>query len=247
MAEEQSFDDDIETYKENNCKLAFALNDARKEVNKLQFEILLKNREVQEFHEQITLLKRELAERDNSINTWRTSFIEMMQQNTQNYTNLMRKVGLVPQKVPANSSNIQNVDIKPILQPAIVLQPQQSSNIGQRHRQPLAKINHSPQNRLPDLTEESTIHNTSSLPDLSNLSDAMDEIENSTPKMAQIARKFNRRRASLPPPPSPSEIARSLSPAKASPKRSTRSRPSRRAAPKSLSEPKLGTKLRREK
>lgn len=240
----------VENYKRNNFELAVSLNDMRNELNIVKYQVLTKNRELQQAHEEVAKLRQELAQRDGLIAMWRTSFIEMMQTNSKNYANMMQKIGLV---TPANGTVRPNATDtnKPLTNGTLVKKEEPSANT--LRRRPLQRVDDSPL-RLPDLVEENSLRSRASssfnsMPDLSNISASSTSsarVEGRTPeRRAAVQNVTHRRRSSVPPAdeksrsPSPTDSTRSLSPTMDNAKRSTK-RPSRRARPKSLTEPKLG-------
>lgn len=249
--------EDLERYRRNNFELAVALNEMKSELNTVQVQLLDKNRELQDVHSENATLKQSLAQKDSQINTWRACIIDLVTTNTRKYTELMQNVGLVPSPngtTKPNESSIvrktESTTVQPVSQMDVI------SKVQRRQR----PNEFEDEVRLANLTEESI---SAQLNDSLTMSPA-----------TNINHVTSRRRTSaaltvpgLTTPSSPlrviqperlvanGETKRKKSSAK-TPKldkivdentqaNGTIGRPSRKTAPKNLSEPKLGTKLRR--
>lgn len=262
---DSSFEEDLERYRRNNVELAVALNELKADLNTIQTELLQRNRELQRAHAENATLKQELTEKDNQLSAWRAVILNMVQTNTKKYSEVMEKIGLV--SAPAAANNRPNQCPPPIpnntaktLTTSKPIEQNGTANIVQRRQKEKDAADFSP--ALSDLTEESI---TSQL----NESKSME----TTPVKSTVNHVVSRRRASVPPVTSPStpplaprQIGeRMVSNGETNGKKATAKakrmdkiidentpinnvtggRPSRKTAPKNLSEPKLGTKLRR--
>lgn len=267
---DSSFEEDLDRYRRNNVELAVALNDMKADLNTMQMELLQRNRELQRAHAENATLKLEIAQKNQQLSTWRALIIDLVQTNTSKYSEVMKKIGLVPSGAgTAAAVNRPNQNPPPIPKP--VPTPATSKPIDQNA---LANIVQRRQKEkevgdfslaLSDLAEESV---TSQLNESRSLE--------STPVKSSNAvnHVVSRRRASVPPvtPPSTPPLAlrqcadRMISNGQTNGKKpsakakkmdkiidentpinnvAASGRPSRKTAPKNLSEPKLGTKLRR--
>lgn len=256
---DDSIEEDSERYRRNNVELAVALNDLKMEFNIVQTQLLERNRELQKVYDENATLKRNLAQKDNQISSFRSLVLDMVKSNTRKYTEVMQNVGLVsnasggvtsnenpnPNLIPKTESNV-SLTPEPI-------QPKVSVNVRRRQRENNCDMF----SRLSDLTEESIRSQTN---------DSKSFI--SSPEVIQA---ISRRRASAssiaPPSPSPlrdvrerlilngeTKGAKTMAKVKKmekiidenTPVNTTSGRPTRKTAPRNLSEPKLGTKLRRD-
>lgn len=248
---ENSIDEDLERYRRNNVELAVALNDLKSELNVVQMLLLDRNRELQRVYDENATMKQTLTKKDSEINTLRATIIDILTTNAKKSAEVMQKLGLTPTTNGAIKSNENSVTKIENILPTASPDQNQRINILRRPR-----CNVSPPH-LPDLTEES-IH--------SHLNEST--ILSSTPEKNVAAR----RRASIPPisspsPPTPLRIIQErmavkneLRNKKATvkvpkmckiidenvPSSGPNGRPTRRTAPKNLSEPNIRTKLRRD-
>lgn len=267
---DSSFEEDLDRYRRNNVELAVALNDLKADLNTIQTELLQRNRELQRAHAENATLKLDLAQKNQQLSTWRALIMDLVQTNTSKYSEVMKKIGLVssaPSTAAAANRPNQNpppvpkTTDKTLSTPAASKPIEQngSANILQRRQKEKDAADFSL--ALSDLAEESM---TSQLNESRSLE--------STPKKNVANHVVSRRRASVPPvtPPSTPPLAlRQISDRKVSngetngkkpsakvkkvdkiidentPVNNVAGRPSRKTAPKNLSEPKLGTKLRR--
>lgn len=231
----------LETYRNNNCDLALALNDIKGELNLTTRQLLDKERELQKVFDENAHLKREVAQYEAQLSSWRMMFIDLVQANTRKYTDVMAKIGLttMPHTSTAATTSID------VGRSAAQQMTNQRMEVIRRRRHSIG----SPR-QLPNLNEES-MENTSDI--------------STTPKTSIPEQKVARRRAESPPRKllirsnvkKLDEIAEKSS-SRSSSTESLDSidnkensltngsgRASRRAAPKNLAEPKLTTKLRR--
>lgn len=264
---DSSFEEDLDRYRRNNVELAMALNDLKGDLNTIQTELLQRNRELQRAHAENATLKLDLAQKNQQLSTWRSLIIDLVQTNTNKYSEVMKKIGLVP-SAPSTAAAVNRPNQNPPPVPKTTdkalpastaskpIDQNGSAAIVQRRQREKDPADFALE--LSDLTEESV---TSQLNESRSLE--------STPKKNHVV---SRRRASVPPvtPPSTPPLAlRQISdrmaskgetngkkpPAKAkkidkiidenTPINNVAGRPSRKTAPKNLSEPKLSTKLRR--
>lgn len=257
MSDDSSIIEDLERYRRNNVELAIALNDLKAEFNLVQMQLLEKNRELQNVYDENAALKQTIDQKDAEMSKMRASIVELVTTNTSKYREMMQKIGLVPggsangptqpaEQTTMNSGTKQNASTE-----------QSNGRINIHRRQ---RIDNSP-DRLADLTEES-IH--------SQLNDS--KSVPTSPEANASSQITSRRRVSVPPmtPPAPLRVIqdrlnheRSMANGRTKAKRSTakvlkleeigdensepttNGRSKRNAAPRNLSEPKLGTKLRR--
>lgn len=265
---DSSFEEDLERYRRNNVELAVALNDLKTDLNIVQMELLQRNRELQRAHAENATLKLDLMEKDKQLSTWRALIVNLVQTNTRKYSEVMEKIGLV--QPAAGSTAIKRPNQFPPPVPKTTekpmptstaskpIEPNGSNNIVQRRPKEKDAGDFSPD--LSNLTEESM---ASQLNESRSLE---------TTPVKSVNHVVSRRRASVPPvtPPSSSPLApRQMSERMVSngethgkkptakvkkmdkiidentPVNGATGRPSRKTAPKDLSEPKLRTKLRR--
>lgn len=263
---DSSYEEDLERYRQNNVELAMALNDLKTDLNNIQLELLQRNRELQRAHTENATLKQQLTEKDNQLSVWRALIVNLVQTNTRKYSEVMEKIGLVPaaannrpNQLPPPPPKTTEKTLPTTASASKPIEENGSINTAQRRQKDKDAADFSP--ALSDLTEESM---TSQL----NESNKME----TTPVKSVINHVVSRRRASVPPmtPPStPPLTSRQISERMVSngetngkkptakvkkmdkiidentPMNSATGRPSRKTAPKNLSEPKLGTKLRR--
>lgn len=260
---DSSFDEDLERYRRNNVELAVALNDLKADLSTIQLELVHRNRELQRAHAENAALKQELANKDNQLKTWRLLIMDLVHSNTQKYSEIVNKLGLAP---AANTAVNRPNECPPRPPPIIVaektllpttskpIEQHRSADIVQRRQKDNA-YDFSPQ--LSNLTEESFN---------SQLNESK-SLEPSPDKNIMVSR----RRASVPPAvtTTPPLALRKISERMVSngetngrkptakikkmdqiidentPNNGSTGRPTRKTAPKNLSEPKLGTKLRR--
>lgn len=256
---DSSYDEDIDRYRRNNVELAVALNDLKAELNYFQTELLQRKCELQLAHADNAALKQELKQKDNQLNTWRLLIMDLVQSNTQKYSEVMKKIGLVTAASTAvnkpNEFQPVKTTEKTLPTTSTPIEQNSSGNILQR-RQKENVCDFS--SRLSDLTEES-------------LTSQSNESKSLGGSPTQYVHVVSRQRASVPPvtPSNPPSALRQLSARMVSngetngkkttakvkrmdkiidentPINGATSRPTRKTAPKNLSEPKLGTKLRR--
>lgn len=248
---DNSLIEDLERYRRNNVELAVALNDLKTELNIMQVQLLEKNRKLQQVYDENATLKQSMAQKDSQLSTWRSLIVDLVTTNTRKYTELMQKVGLVP---AAKGTSNTTIKVDTITTPKVKSTEQSNTrtNLQRRQRQ---DDDDSP-TRLPDLTEESI---SSQL----NGSRSLTTSPELNPKHVT-----SRRRVSVPPmtPASPLREIQHRMDGQTKAKKSsakvqklekiidenthtkevnTNGRKSRKAAPKSLAEPKLSTKMRR--
>lgn len=256
--------EELERYRRNNFELAVALNELKSELRHEQNQLLNKHRELQDVHSENATLKQTISQKDAQIAAWQSLIKDLVISNTRNYTELMQKVGLMPTAngttKPTEPSNSVVQSEKTI--PTTATPVENSEEVSKLQRRPKPYENEEElAARLADLTEES-IH--------TQFSDSM-SLELSPAK--DVSHVTARRRTSAlittapPTPPSPlrviqerlignGETKKKKSRAK-TPKlekiadenaqiKGNAGRPARKTAPKNLSEPKLGTKLRRD-
>lgn len=255
---DNSLIEDLERYRRNNVELAMALNDLKTELNIVQMQLLEKNRELQTVYDDNATLKQNIAQKDGQLSTWRALIVDLVTTNTRKYTEMMQKVGLVPPANGTSNKSIKTDNGTPKL--ASTEQPNANNNVrvNVNRRQRQEYDDSSP--KLADLTEESVY---SQFNDTKSLTPSPEQ------KTAHVT---SRRRASIPPmtPASPlREIQeRMVVSGESKGKKSSAKvqkmekivdenthacetngtvgrKTQRKAAPKSLAEPKLGTKLRR--
>lgn len=257
---DSSIIEDMERYRRNNIELAIALNDLKSELNMVQMQMLEQKHELQNVYTENAILKANLAQKDTQLNTWRAVIVDLVTTNTKKYTEMMQKIGLVPAAngTANGTANSTMTTEKESTSNAATFREQSNNRINLQRCQRL-KNDYSP-TRLPDLTEESIQSNTSKC---------------GTPSPEKKFNHItSRRRASVPPmtPASPlraiqecsigpsdetkakrssarmkkmEKICDENAPTNATTNGSSGGRSKRSAAPKNLSEPKLGTKLRR--
>lgn len=245
--------EDLERYRRNNVELAMALNDLKTELNMVQMQVLGQNRELQNVHDENAALKRNLTQKDSQLSAWRALIVDVVTTNTKKYTEMMQKVGLVPAAngttKPTEYSTMQTGT-----KVSTTTKPTEQSNVCVNVHRRLRQEDVSPY-RLADLTEES-IHSH------------FNESKSLTTSPENIAHVAARRRMSVPQmtPPSPLRVIqeRLVGNGETKGRKSStkvqkmdrimdentsviaaNGRSKRNAAPKNLSEPKLGTKLRR--
>lgn len=264
---DSSYDDDLmERYRRNNVELAVALNGLKADLNIVQMELVQRNRELQQAHSENATLKQNIIQKDNQLSTWRLLIMDLVQSNTKKYSEVMTKIGLVTASTSANKSNeIQSVKtVEKTLQTTQTvtatkpIDQNSSANIVQRRQK---ENGYDFASELSNLTEESM---TSQLNESKSLGGSPEENVNH--------HVVSRRRASVPPetPSTPPSALRQISERMVSNgetngkkptskvKRmdqiidentpingSATGRPTRKTAPRNLSEPKLSTKLRR--
>lgn len=250
--------EDLERYRRNNVELAVALNDLKTEFNIVQMQLLEKNRNLQQVYDENATLKQSIAQKDSQLSAWRALIIDLVTTNTRKYTELMQKVGLVPAE---NGTSSTNVSTKTDPNTTTKVTPTEESNDRVTlHRRQRQNDDYSP-TRLPDLTEESINSQLNGSRSLTT-----------SPELHPNNHVTARRRVSVPPmtPASPlreiqQRLVESGKPKVKKPSAKVQKmeriddenthtneihgngrKSQRKAAPKSLAEPKLGTKLRRE-
>lgn len=268
---DSSFEEDLDRYRRNNVELAVALNELKADLNIVQMELLQRNRELQRAHAENASLKQELMQKDNQLSTWRALIMDLVTSNTQKYSDFMKKIGLVPdastavnrrnERPPSGVSYLKPVQVTEKTLPSTTttasnpINQDSSVNVLVQRRQKDNTYDFSPQ--LSDLKEESIVS----------------QLNESKSLEASPENGFNhvvsRRRASVPSPSTPPSLLRQVRErmipngkingnkptAKVkkmdeiidenTPINGSTGRPTRRTAPKNLSEPKLTTKLRR--
>lgn len=255
MCDHSGIEEHLDRYRRNNVELAEALNELKIELNIVQTQLLDRNRELQKVYVENATLKSTLAQKESQISTWRAILMDLVTSNTRKYTEVMQKIGLVPAaKEPIQSNESPVLRTENTISTAATQPADQISRVNLLRRQ---KENDVSPSGLANLTEES-IHSQ------------FNESKNSMPSPEKsVSHVTSRRRISVPTssPPKPlRESQKSLnSNGETKGKKSggklprldkiidenspTESvvpgRPSRKTAPKNLSEPKLGTKLRR--
>lgn len=254
---DDSMFEEMERYRRNNVELAVALNELKTELNIVQMHLLDQKRELQNVYDENAMLKKNLTEKDNQLNVWRTRIVDLVTANTRKYTELMQSVGLVPAtNETVNSTMKEKCSTS---QPkSATEQMNVRSNVQRRKR-----VEESPTD-LANVTEESL---------QLQLSQQINESRSFTPSPEKnTAHVTSRRRVTDPPmtPASPLRVIqeRMVGSGESKKKKSSakvekmekiidentqtngkiisNGRSQRRAAPKNLSEPKLGTKLRRQ-
>lgn len=250
---DNSLIEDLERYRRNNVELAVALNDMKTELSIIQMQMLERNRELQKVYDENASLKQNIAQKDSQLCTWRALIVDLVTTNTKKYTEIMQKIGLVPgtNGLANKMNNNQST--------TTVTSSEQSNVRTNLQRRQRIEDNDSP-TRLPDLTEES-IHSQHN--DSKSLT--------SSPEMKP--NHVTSRRRSMPSmmdePILPLRMIqeRLVGSGQSKGKKSTAKiqkmekivdenahtnvingngrKSQRKAAPKSLAEPKLGTKLRR--
>lgn len=249
---DSSIEEDLERYRRNNVELAVALNDLKAELNIVQTQLLDRNREFQQVYDENATLKQNLVQKDAQLCTWKALIVDLVTTNTRKYTDVMQKVGLVP-AANGMTKPKENFAAKPENSVSTTFKSESNdrANVLRRRRQ---SYDDSP--RLPDLTEESIN------------SQFNESISFTKTPEKRVSHVTSRRRASTlhSTPPSPLREVRERLVGNGetrgkrlservqkmdriidenTPINGTTSRPSRKTAPKNLSEPKLGTKLRR--
>lgn len=239
--------EDLERYRRNNVDLAVALNDLKTELNLMQTQILGQNRELQKVYDENATLRQNLAQKDSQINSWRALIVDLVTTNTKKYSEMMQKIGLVP-ATNGTTKQIANSTVKTETKVSTTVSPIEDVGVNIQRRKRQEDI----PPELDDLTEESINSNFNESKSLS-----------ASPEQRVTAR----RRMSVPPmtPPSPLRVVQERLITNADKKGQKSSvkcqkmekiidentpvaisgRSKRSAAPKNLSEPKLGTKLRR--
>lgn len=249
---DDSLIEDLERYRRNNIELAVALNDLKTEFNLMQMQLLEQNRKLQQVYDENAMLKQNIAQKDSQLSIWRASIMDLVTTNTKKYTEMMQKVGLVPA-----ANGMSNTTVKTEKNTSTNLVSTQEPNMRVHLHRPQRQDN-SP-NRLANLTEES-IH--------SQYNESKSLL--SSPEINSY-NVTSRRRVSVPPmtPASPLRVIQDrqerlvTKPKKSIAKVSKMEKivdentqqqnetngngrkSQRKAAPKSLAEPKLSTKLRR--
>lgn len=255
MSDDSSIFEDLERYRRNNVELAIALNDLKAELNVVQMQLLEKNRELQNVYDENAALKKNVDQKDAEMSKMRASIVELVTTNTNKYREMMAKIGLVPNANGSTKPAEQTTVASEKRQIASTEQSNGRVNIHRRQRRDGSD------DRLADLTEESIN---------SQLNDSKSVPTSPEPNAGNHV--TSRRRMSMPPmtPPAPLRVIqdrvnqeRLIANGETKPKKSTakvqklekivdenaapatNGRSKRSAAPKNLSEPKLGTKLRR--
>lgn len=267
----------IERYKRNNVDLAISLNQNRNELRAANDLLIDKCREVQEKKNEIVHLQQKLAAKDAQLNQWRTTMIEVFQSNTKQYARLM---GMI------TGASTAQATATPTVQPASTAANKDGSECNQANKNESIRenfidtrnrrVNNNGQmpldtnNRLSNLTEESSVTSKDSLQELSTLFN-VSESSSSTPKKSEPE-------DSITPPNSPPKIKiKKTEPPKKQKKTKKKplkvqnpnmlaetekenvfkgldkekcvneqdNRPRRKAAPMKLQEPSLSIKLRR--
>lgn len=251
---DNSLIEDLDRYRRNNVELAVALNDLKAEFNLTQMQLLEQNRKLQQVYDENAMLKQNIAQKDSQLNTWRSLIMDLVTTNTKKYTEIMQKVGLVP----AANGVSNTITVKTEKNTSRDLVSTQEPNMRVHLHRPQRQDN-SP-NRLADLTEES-IH--------SQYNESKSLLSSPEVNSYNVT---SRRRVSVPPmtPASPLRVIqeRLVTNGETKPKKSSAKvqkmekiidentqqhnetnrngrKSQRKAAPKSLAEPKLTTKLRR--
>lgn len=275
----------IERYKRNNVDLAISLNEKRNELRAANELLIEKCREIQEKKDEIVDLKQQLAERDAQLNLWRTTMIEVFQANTRQYARLMGMIGCNtgassnavaatttqatrPPPLPAATNNNINND-------KVEEEKKNDSNSsirenfvdkrarrGNNNDQMPLDIN----NRLSNLTEESTQNSKDSLHDISSFSDVPVSNSSTPRKSSNLSRSLTESPSSPPKTKIRKPEPQKKNKAKKKPLKEKNqnvlaekenifddmengkdqdNRPRRKAAPSKLKEPKINVKLRR--
>lgn len=255
---DNSLIEDLERYRRNNVELAVALNDLKSELNIAQMQLLEQDRKLHQVYDENAMLKQNIAQKDSQLSTWRASIVDLVTTNTRKYTELMQKVGLVP--APNGTSNLNASTKTDTNTTNKIATTEESNGRVNLHRRQRQNDDYSP-TRLPDLTEESIISQLNGSRSLTT-----------SPELNLNSHVTSRRRVSVPPmtPASPlREIQQRLVESGKSKARKSSAKvqkmgkiddenaptneihgngrkSQRKAAPKSLAEPKLSTKLRRD-
>lgn len=262
---DSSYEEDLDRYRRNNVELAVALNEIKGDLNSLQMELLQRNGELQRAHTENAALKQELMQKNQQLQAWRLLIMDLVQTNTQKYSEFVKKLGLTPaassvainrpNECPPRPPPMKIAENRMPPTPSQPIEENRSANIAQR-RPKAGNAHDAFTSQLSDLTEESI---SSQL----NESKSLD----TTPEK-NINRVVSRRRASVPPATPPLTVRQKSDRMSAdegingkkttakvkkldqiidenTPINGSIGRPSRKTAPKNLSEPKLGTKLRR--
>lgn len=261
---DSSYEDELDRYRRNNVELAVALNEIKTDLNTIQMELLHRNRELQRAHTENAALKQELQQKDQQLQTWRLLIMDLVHTNTQKYSEFVRKMGLTPAAASTAAVNRPNEcpprppppakipDQKPTASKSIEMD-RPASTVQRRQKDNKDFDAYAPQ--LSDITEAS-------------INSQLNESKSANTTPEKSINHVSRRRASVPPPTPPlsnrQKVERMVSNGETIGNKSTAKvkkmdetidentpingstgRPTRRTAPKNLSEPKLGTKLRR--
>lgn len=256
---DSSYEEELDRYRRNNVELAVALNEIKADLNTIQMELLRRNRELQQAHTQNAELKQQLTQKDQQLQSWRLLIMDLVHTNTQKYSEFVKKLGLTP----AASTAVNRPNECPP-------RPPPPTKVAEQKQPPAKPIEqHRSDNTVQRRPNENKDYDTFS-PHLSDITEAsinsqMNESKSSTPEKS-INHVVSRRRASVPPTSPPPQAVRHkgermVSNGETVGKRSTakvkkmddiidentptNGRPTRKTAPKNLSEPKLGTKMRR--
>lgn len=248
--------EDLERYRRNNFELAVALNELKSELNIVQLQLLDKNRELQKVYGENAALRQSVSQKDTQIGTWRSLIIDLVTTNTKKYTEIMQSIGLVPSASGTTKSNGINppVQVEKELSttPKVVKNSDLAAKVQRRQKQ---NDYDEEAARLANLTEESISadsinlaktpeQNISHVTARRRTSAALAPVTTST---SPLREKNNERMVTS----GESRRKKRTSPKlqniddENSHNNATSGRPSRKTAPKNLSEPKLGTKLRR--
>lgn len=265
---DDSIIEELERYRRNNFELAVALNELKSELRHEQNQLLNKHRELQDVYGENATLKQIVSQKDAQIAAWRSLIMDLVSTNTRKYTELMQHMGLVPKAngttKPTEPSNSMVQSEKTISTTATPVNNSEEVSKVQRRPKPYENEEELAA-RLTDLTEES-IH--------TQFSDSMSlELSPANDASHVTARRRTSALITTAPqtPPTPSsplrviqerligngETKKKKSRKAKTPKlekivdentqnKETSGRPARKTAPKNLSEPKLGTKLRRD-
>lgn len=260
---DSSYEDELERYRRNNVELAVALNDLKADMNTIQLELVQRNREIQRAHAENAALKQELIQKDNQLVQWRKLIVDLVQTNTHKYAELMQKLGLATAASTAVNKPCETQPMK-TLSTSISKPIEQNSSANLVQRRP--KVNaadFSPQ--LSDLTEESmssqlnesrslggTPENNINHVVVSRRRASVPPMSPSTPPAAlrQKSERMVSNGETNGKKPSAKvkrmdKIIDENTPINEQTNGGATSRPTRKTAPRNLSEPKLSTKLRR--
>lgn len=260
---DSSYDDTLERYRRNNVELAVALNELKVDMSIIQNELLQRNSELQQVYAENVTLKQELLKKDNQISTWRALIMDLVQTNTKKYSELVKNIGLVAAASTTNKPNVCHTSMKTtentLPTTSMTVEQNDGTNIAQRRQKDNGNDN---SQRLADLTEESI---------LSQLNESNSFNESPQKRISHVVSRRRASIASIPaatstPPSSPlrplgermvanGETKGKKPTAKVkkmseiidenTPINGAAGRPTRKTAPRNLSEPKLSTKLRR--
>lgn len=130
-------DTQIANYKRTNAELAINLSEKRNEIKSLTTTLLEKCHELQEVRKENAIIKQELQKYKDKMQVWKNAMIEMIQNNTLQYSKLISISGATNIQKPKDAPNDGNHPSGQTNAPNIVItSPNQLIDVMRQQRQP---------------------------------------------------------------------------------------------------------------